>query len=180
VILNKKTNDVAATYRQKSAPDQFALDLVDAGKYYNQAMVACENKGYGSACNKDMYKVYGNLFRMIKARDGKDKPSDDLGWNTNVTSRRTMLAQLAEEIREGATELLDKDLIRECWTFIRNPDRKGEPEADKGKTDDMIFARAIAGMVRVYYPYVSRTYSEGGEYSRPKPPANQGYGFGSN
>lgn len=177
-VLNERTNQTSATYRQKSAPDQFALDLVDAGKYYNQAMIACENKGYGSAVNKDMYKIYGNIFRMIKGKDGSDKPSNDLGWNTNVTTRRTMLAQLAEEIREEATDLLDEDLIQECWTFIKNPDRDGKPEADKGKTDDAIFSRAIAGMVRVYYPYVKSM--KGRELSGVggrKPQENQGYGF---
>ena len=183
VILNKKTNNTAATYKHKSAPDQFAIDLVDAGKHYFQAMIACENKGYGSACNKDMYKIYGNIFRMIKAKDGKENPSHDLGWNTNVTSRRTMLAQFSEELREKATDLLDGDLIRECWTFIRNPDKNGEPAADKGKTDDMVMARAIAGMVRAYYPFISRTYSEddkGNILAGRIPKPNQGYGFGSN
>jgi hypothetical protein len=176
VILNKRTNNTAATYRHKSAPDQFAIDLVDAAKFYNMCMIACENKGYGSSANKDMYKVYGNIFRMIKSHDGSDKPSQDLGWNTNVTSRRMMLAQLAEEIRENATGLFDGDLIRECWTFIKNKDRGGNPEADKGKTDDMIFARAIAGMVRSYYPYVTRMSRDSYNLNR-NPQPNQGIGF---
>lgn len=173
-VLNKLTGDVAAIYRHKSPPDVFAVDLVNAAKFYDNCLIACENKGYGSAVNRDMYNLYGNIFRMIKAKDGSLKSSSDLGWNTNVTSRRTMLAQLAEEIREDVINLYDEDLINECWTFIRNPERGGEPEADGNKTDDLIVARAIAGMVRIYQPYVKHR----------RPPMknvnvlpNQGYGF---
>ena len=177
IVLNKRTNDTVAVYKHRTAPDQFAIDLVDCAKYYNNAMVACENKGYGSSVNKDMYAKYGNLFRMIKDKSGSVKQTQDLGWNTNVTTRNTMLAQLAEEIRENATALLDTDLIRECWTFICNPDRDGRPEADKGKTDDLVFARAIAGQVRNYYPYIKSIAKDKGSHFKQKPIVNQGYSF---
>lgn len=178
VVIDKLTGNTIATYRHKSAPDVFAVDLVDAAKFYNNCMIACENKGYGSAVNRDMYKMYGNLFRMIKSKDGKDNITGDLGWNTNASTRRIMLAQLAEEIREGVINLYDEDLILELWTFICNPERRGEPEADSGKTDDLIIARCIASMVMVYYPYVKPHKSDMMRQNRELLP-NQGYSFKS-
>ena len=44
------------------------------------------------------------------------------------------------------------DLIQQCWTFINNV-KRGEPEAEQGKQDDMVIARAIAGQVRLEQPY---------------------------
>lgn len=75
-----------------------------------------------------------------------------LSHNTNSVSRPTMLAQLAEEILNGSTDLLDKDLIAQCWTFINNI-KRGQPEAERGKADDLVMARAIAGMMRNEQPF---------------------------
>jgi len=75
-----------------------------------------------------------------------------LSHNTNSVTRPQMLSQLAEEITNNSTDLLDRELIQQCWTFINNP-KRGQPEAEKGKCDDLVMARAIAGQVRMEQPY---------------------------
>ena len=62
------------------------------------------------------------------------------------------MSQLYEEILDGSTDLLDRDLIQQCWTFINNT-KKGHPEAEQGKCDDLVMARSIAGQVRLQRPY---------------------------
>ena len=152
LVLNKRTNKTACVYNHNTAPDRFAEDLMKMGNYYNQATVACENKGYGASVNKDLYKSYGRVYRKIKQKKGFKEPTLELGWNTNLNTRPTMLSQLGEEIFNGSTDLRDKDLIQQCWTFINNPKKK-RAEAEQGKCDDMVFARAIAGQVRLEQPY---------------------------
>ena len=151
-VLNKRTNKTACVYNHNTAPDRFAEDLIKMGNYYNQAIVACENKGYGTSVNKDLYKGYGRVYRKIKQKKGFREPTLELGWNTNLNTRPQMLSQLGEEIFNGSTDLADKDLIQQCWTFINNP-KKLRAEAEQGKCDDMVFARAIAGQVRIEQPY---------------------------
>jgi hypothetical protein len=181
IVLNKKTNRTAMAYSCQCDTDDFAEDLIKMGHYYNEAMIAPENKGYGTNVCKKVYAHYGNIFRKIRDKTGKLDVTDELGWNTNSASRPQMLGQLREEILECSTELLDVDLLDECRTFINNPKKK-RPEAEQGKKDDLIFARAIAGMVRTYYPNVSKRTIEDAKsnYAAGRPIlVNQGYGFPS-
>lgn len=154
IVLNKRTNKTCAIYNHNIPPDRFAEDLIKLGHYYNDSIVVCENKGYGYSVNQDLYKKYGRVYRKVKTRKGFKEPSMDLGWNTNSVTRPQMLSQLAEEISNGSTDLLDKDLIQQCWTFVNNP-KKQRAEAERGKNDDLVIARAIAGMVRLEQPYKS-------------------------
>ena len=152
IVINKRTNKTACVYNHNIPPDRFEEDLIRLGNYYNEGIVACENKGYGYSINQGLYKRYGKVYRKIKTKKGFTEPTLELGFNTNSITRPQMLAQLAEEIAEGSTDLLDMDLINQCWTFINNA-KRGQPEAEKGKCDDLVLARAIAGQVRIEQPY---------------------------
>ena len=152
VVLNKKTNKTAAVYNHNIPPDRFAEDLIKLGNYFNEAIIACESKGYGTSVNNDLYKRYGKVYRRIKTKKGFTEQTMELGYNVNSVTRPQMLSQLQEEIANGSTELLDKDLIQQCWTFINNIQR-GQPEAEKGKNDDLVMARGIAGQVRLEHPF---------------------------
>lgn len=152
IVINKRTNKTACVYNHNIPPDRFAEDLAKMGHYYNEAIIACENKGYGYSVNQDLYKHYGKVYRKIKTKKGFTEPTLDLGFTTSSVTRQQMLAQLAEEIAEGSTDLLDIDLISQCWTFINNV-KRGQPEAEKGKCDDLVLARAIASQMRCEQPY---------------------------
>lgn len=181
VILNKKTNRVAMVMNCKADTDELADDLIKVGNYYNMAMVAPENKGYGSAVCRKLYAGYGNVYRRIRDNTGNPVVSNDLGWNTNVTSRDQMLMQIREEIREGSIDVMDDEILSQMRTFINDPKRK-KPMAENGKKDDLVIALAIACMVRVYYPHVSRHKVEEARSrfhaANPVLP-NQGYKFKS-
>jgi hypothetical protein len=152
VVINKRTNKTACIYNHNIPPDRFEEDLIKAGNFYNEAVIACENQGYGYSINQGLYKRYGKVYRRIKTKKGFAEPTLELGWNTNSVTRPQMLAQLNEEIANNSTDLLDTDLIGQCWTFVNNP-KRGQPEAEKGKCDDLVIARSIAGQVRSEQPY---------------------------
>jgi len=152
IVLNKRTNKTVAVYNHNSAPEDFEEDLIRLGHYYNDALIACENKGYGYSVNQGLYKHYGKVYRKIKTKKGFKEATLDIGFNTNSVSRPQMLAQFSEEVTQGSTDLRDVDLISQCWTFINNV-KRGKPEAEKGKSDDLVLARAIAGQVRCEKPY---------------------------
>lgn len=178
IVLNKKTNKVALAYNCTCDGDEFAEDLIKAARFYNSCMIAPESKGYGSAVCRKIYNHYGNIYKKIRDNTGHIDVSDELGWNTNSSTRPAMLAQLKNEIAENSTDLLDEELLGECRTFINHPKKK-RPEAENGKKDDLVFARAIAGMVRSYYPHLSRiANSEASAYlNRREIKPNQGLGF---
>ena len=159
IVINKRTNKTVCTYNHNTAPDRFAEDLIKMGHLFNDALIVCENKGYGYSVNQDLYKKYGKVYRRLKTKKGFSEPTLELGFNTNSVTRPQILAQLAEEIFDGSTELLDRELIGQCWTFVNNP-KRGQPEADKGKCDDMVMCRAIVGQARQENPYKQRNESK--------------------
>ena len=152
VVLNKRTNQTAAIYNHNSAPENFEAHLIKLGNYYNEAEIACENKGYGYSVNQGLYKSYGKVYRKVKTKKGFKEPTLDIGFNTNSVTRPQMLALFSEEVTENSTTLKSAELIGQCWTFINNV-KRGQPEAEKGKKDDLVIARAIAGQVRQEKPY---------------------------
>lgn len=157
IVVSKRLNKTVCVYNHNIPPERFEEDLIKMGNFYNEAVVACENKGYGYSVNQGLYKHYGKVYRRINTKKGPKEPTMELGFNTNSVTRPQMLAQLAEEIAEHSTELLDVELIGQCWTFINNV-KRGQPEAEKGKSDDLVMARAIASQVRMEQPYKEKVF----------------------
>ena len=72
------------------------------GHYYNDALIACENH-YGYS----LIRIYtsGMVQYIGGLRPRKGSEQNELGWNTNKMTRPQMLAQLAEEILDGSTDM---------------------------------------------------------------------------
>lgn len=163
VVLNKRMNSTAAIVAGQHAPEELAQMLIALGNFYNQGMIAQENKGYGYQVNQLVNANYGNVYRKIINKDGIDTVTDELGFNTNSVTRPQMLAAMAEEIKNNSTTLNSEKLISECHTFIIKRDKDGNVtkiEAQDGYQDGkklyqdgLVICRAIAGIVRNQYPY---------------------------
>ena len=180
VVKNKKTRDVACVYYHRIPPDEFASDGIMLANYYNEAIIAPENKGYGYGVCQDIWKEYGNIYRNVKTKEGDDKETNELGFNTNRSTRSEMLMQLNEEIKERSTKLNDRELIRQCQSFI-NID--GKAQAEKGKSDDLVIASAICSQVIKQYPftrvakYSKDSYSDERVMVSAENKSNGGFGF---
>lgn len=153
VVIDKKSNEVVATYNHNSSPDQFEEDVIKLGHFYNDALAVIENnKGYGYAVNQGLYKRYGNVYKKVKTKKGFKESTFEIGFYTGAQIRPTMLAQMKEEVDNGAISLNDRELINQCWTFINNLNT-GKAEADSGKNDDLVISCAIGCYVRSENPY---------------------------
>jgi hypothetical protein len=67
---------------------------------------------------------------------------EDLGFATSVATRPVILSKLHQFVSEGTLVINDDRMKAEVNTFIYN--KKGKPEAEGGKHDDMVFAWALA------------------------------------
>jgi len=152
VARAKRTNSVVVTYRAKCDPDQLSDKAYHLASLLHNAEVAIENDKYGFHANLKLRGIYGNLFMQESVDSEKKTVSTKFGWNTTLKTRPEMLGQLKEEIRQGAIELNNPELIRECLTFIKNPDTKKE-EAQQGCNDDGVISLAIGSAVRSLHPY---------------------------
>ena len=152
VARGKRSNSIVATYKAKCDPDQLAEKAYLLASFLHGAEVAIENDKYGFHANLKLRGVYGNLYIQESVDKEKKTVSTKFGWETTSKTRPEMLGQMKEEIRQGALELHDPELIRECLTFIKNPETKKE-EAQEGCNDDGVISCAIGGAVRQVHPY---------------------------
>lgn len=84
---------------------------------------------------------YRRLYIHRRLNKRADKPSEELGWVTDGTTRMPMLDELAEAIRTGTIDIPSADTVRECMTFVRND--AGRPEAQEGTHDDRVISLGI-------------------------------------
>lgn len=151
-VRAKRTNEVVMTYHGKCDADELAEKAALMGHYFHDAIIAIENDKYGFHANLKLKAIYGNVFIQETIDREKNVVTSRYGWETTSKTRPEMLGQLKEEIREGAIDINDPSAIRECLTFIKNPDTKKE-EAQEGCHDDQVMSMAIGSAVRLMKPY---------------------------
>lgn len=147
-VLDVETNNTVAVFNSgKIDPDQFAIFNKQLGIFYNYAFVGIECNNSGFSVVSDFIKIYPNnkVYFYFRLDEKTKKQTKKFGWKTDNRTRHLILADLKQEIREGSTDLRDKQLIYQCMKFI-NLD--GKPQAAEGEHDDLVFARAIAGRMR--------------------------------
>jgi hypothetical protein len=143
---------VALLHSRKLPPEAFAEKLYALGFLYawpnrrtkqlEPALLGVErNHSSGETVVRKLRDLgYPNLFRDRQMNHRRDRMLPTLGWFTTEAKRTVMLDEFSAEIREGTLEIFDADLIRECFTFIR--DETGRAEAQEGCHDDRVIAAA--------------------------------------
>jgi len=156
IVLNKRLNTTAAQVVGQITPEDLAQIEIALGNFFNQGLIAQESKGYGYQVNQLVYASYGNIYHKVINKDGIDVKTDELGFNTTSVTRPSMLAQMAEEVKNNSTILNSKELLSECRTFIIKKDKVGKVtkiEGQDGYDDGLVICRAICSYVRNQYPY---------------------------
>ena len=117
------------------------------GVYYNNAFIGVERNNVGFSVLSDLVKIYPErlIYFHIRLDEKTKKKTKKFGWISDQRTRHLILSYLKQEIREGSTDLRDKQLIHQGMRFI-NID--GKPQAAVGEKDDLVIARAIAGEMR--------------------------------
>ena len=150
-VLRRDNGHQVAEIRYRADVDEFADDLARLGRLYNDAIIAIERNGPGTAVLTQLKNTMGypHIWRPHNPIGVKAKYEQTLGWNTTSATRPLMLAALQAAIRDEP-ERLKSDLLRdEIRTFVFR-DRNGKeprPEADEGCHDDLVMAMAGAQAV---------------------------------
>ena len=137
-IYDQNLKQVAELQRRLT-PAETARQYALAGRYYNQAYLGWERNSAGSAISVVMQEVYPKN-RYYEGEDG------NLGWQTNVKSRKLMVDGLAEMIKDHSIEIQSEWTVRECLSFRLNSD--GKFEAQTGGHDDLVIM--TAGVIQMW------------------------------
>jgi hypothetical protein len=156
VVLDLDTGEEVAAYCSKVRPEEFAYDLADLGRYYNDAPIMVERNQDGGTVILVLSGEcrYSGVMKSKEWLKRERKIVEFDGFQTNVRTRPIALNFLNRSVKDTPNLLWDIDFISEALVFVRN--KTGKPEATSGAHDDRVMCRAIAHAARAmllnYYP----------------------------
>lgn len=146
-VDNLKT---VARWRGHIDPDLLGAVVYAIGIFYNKALVGVEVNNHGLTTVQSLRnKSYPNLYMRKTSEENRFQERTALmGWQTNKKTKKIIIDNLAQAIRENDIIDLDVVFIQECMTYIR--DDQGFTNAQEGRFDDTVMAKAIALMLSDY------------------------------
>lgn len=150
-VLRLDNGAQVAEIRYRADVDEFAEDLARLGRLFNDAIIAVERNGPGTAVLTHLKNSMGypRLWRPKNPIGVTSRYEQILGWHTTMATRPMMLAALQAAIRDEPDRIKSEMLRDEIRTFVYR-DRGGanpRPEADEGCHDDLVMAMAGAQAV---------------------------------
>ena len=142
-VVDQSTMKTVARWRGKCDPDRFGEILGALGALYNYALIGVEVNNHGlTTVQKLRDTFYTNLYKRDRGYDEDfEEPTSNLGWKTDVRTKRLAIDDLIRLIREELNEDLDIVFVEEAFAFVR--DERGRMNAEEGEHDDTVMAKAI-------------------------------------
>ena len=142
-VVETTSMKTVARWRGHCDPDRFGEILGALGALYNHALIGVEVNNHGlTTVQKLRDTYYTNLYKREKGYDEDfEEPTSNLGWKTDVRTKRLAIDDLIRIIREGLNEEKDMVFVEEAFAFVR--DIRGRMNAEEGEHDDTVMAKAI-------------------------------------
>ena len=188
-VVNHRTLRQCAEWKDRRDPDLVALEVLLAALYFNNAWVLVEvTGGHGTPIARSLVQKYRypRVYMRRKLTGKTDhKAEDRLGWDTNMTTKRMLIANGHELFRGAAPEDGETDGIRsralanELMKFVYHRTASGNLRAgaETSAHDDLVMSWLIAQMGAQIMPLPMHD-SEGGPIdtsSRPVGSSTSGY-----
>lgn len=143
-VVDISTMAVVARWRGHCDPDKFGEILGALGTYYNYSLIGVEVNNHGlTTVQKLRDTFYTNLYKRDRGYDEEwETPTVNLGWKTDMRTKRLMIDDLIKLVRERVIKDKDIVFINEAFSYVR--DERGRMNAEEGSHDDTIMATAIA------------------------------------
>lgn len=145
-VINTNKLTIAAEFKGKIPPDQFACVVYDIGKRFNNSVVCPENNAYGYTMLVKLADLnYKNIYfpsekERYKYLYGEGNNFGKAGFTTSKESRDKILANFEDVLRNGKLKSYSSRLYSELKTFIWNGKKI---TSMKGYNDDLIMSLAI-------------------------------------
>lgn len=154
VVIDIDSGEEVAAIRARVSPEDFAFDLDELARMYNNAVIAVERTGDGGTTilALQMQCMYSNIYKHKEWFKRDRKMVEVEGFPTNQKTRPIALNKLAWFVREYPELVHDKIFLEECLMFVRNekgkPEATKDPETGKAGHDDTVSCRWIGYYVR--------------------------------
>lgn len=136
---------VVAEYMSKVPCDVLADVMMKVGRWYNDALLAPENNGFGwfTACRIRDTKYPRLMYERARGDLYEYKPSDEdekPGFSTNKQSRQAILTCLETLVRQRRLKIHSSRTFEQLRTFIW---QNNKAQALRGSNDDLVMSLAI-------------------------------------
>lgn len=170
-------NRQVGSYANNLIPaDQFAYELKRQGDMFGTCLIAPEkNAESGGSCLTTLKMIYpvDLIYRRIPMDRIADKPlgTGELGWDTNGSTKYTMLNALKSAFESGGLIIEDERILKEMRSFTyTDADDLGSARIGHATRHfDMLISTAIANMMAkhavakpVVQEYIQTPYETGG------------------
>ena len=147
VVIDRDTGEEMASYRARIPPEDFAYELAEIGRDYNDALIAVErNVGGSTIITLERECLYPNVYYHRDWNRERAKVIPVAGLPMNRLTRPVALNDIRRFVDDAPEMIRDLRFVGEALTFTR--DEKGKPVAQQGAHDDTVFARALAYYAR--------------------------------
>ena len=146
--MNRNTHDIPIVYYGRPDTIEFADQFWLACEFYNYAWASPEMNSIGqSVLDAGKRANYPYIYqREHKLEEIVPEDSKKYGWKTTPLTRKPMIADLQETVKQGELTIYDIRIIGEFRTFIW--DRQGKAKADTGEHDDCVIF--VAGLIQLH------------------------------
>jgi len=148
-VMDAESGELAAMFRGKPEPDEFAGILVAMGYMYNHALLAPEVNNHGRSTVDHLRRLgYDRIYRRrSKLKAGGEAMTETIGWLTTHGNKHDICLELGVWLRSH--NVPHQGTINELKTFIRT--QRGEKIRLSGSPhDDCVMALAITVEARKY------------------------------
>lgn len=147
-VFRRDLRKFVAKLNAQIDPDLFSDELEKASLFWEgtsgQLPLLIENNpgGSGNVVIRDLKLISGvNILKTVTLDRVHDTRKEEYGWDTNKESKREMIDELVEAIRDSSFSDPDKESWYQASTYVR--DEKGRTNAQSRKFDDEVVATAL-------------------------------------
>lgn len=145
-VLDNRTGEQVAVLHHQYGERRYAEQMYCLGRYYNTALIGVETN-YSTYPEKVLEELgYPKLYVRQRLDTATKKLMDAYGFDTNASTRPTIIDNLKDVARNALETITDYDTLGEMLTFVY--DDHFRPQADGGAHDDLVLALAIAHIIR--------------------------------
>ena len=153
--FSKKHQDIPFVFNAKMESSQFGYELHRIAKRAESVTHIWPTIGVERNTGQATIYVltqlnYPELFRMRIFDAAGFRESDKIGWLMTEATRRKMLDDFALALRQKVITLYDKEMYDQMRAFIVN--KKGKPQAESNKNDDLVIAGAGSYQLNLLVP----------------------------
>ncbi len=147
-VIDHRTRMQVAELEMQGDTDEYALQLLLAALHYNRGFIAVETTGsWGAPVLRRIRRdwKYTRVYKRKRLVDGKETTVEELGWDTNRTTKGFLIEAGREMLREGTHGIRSQRLARQLTTYVRDAKSKYGPSP--GERADLLMAWLIGEFV---------------------------------